>query len=337
MRSWLGSGAALFAGGLVTLGAAGLASAQPVGAQGFTVELIASGLTNPQDIAVAADGTIYISDSGAGRVVRGPRTGPFTEFASGFSVGSFFGVNLSSAGLHVRGNDVFVGEAGRPLGQDQVYQYDSNGTLIKAFPGISRGGNWSGLYTNPAGDLLAASANGDGIFRATRNTDGTYSDLSLFIDTQDAPAPRISPVGMVQSGNILYVAYYGNFGSGGYISTYDATTGVLLNPDFAFGLSGPTSIDILPDGRLVVSDYGFDTNDGQVVIIDPISGLPDGVVSGLRFAAGIAVANDGSIYVSEMVDINSPTGNVWRVVPSSGTLALFGAGGVLAMRRRRGR
>src|SRR5688500_17241316 len=77
----------------------------------------------------------------------------------------------------------------------------------------------------------------------------------------------------------------------------------------ASGLNTPSAIAVLPDGNLLVADTGSHTirkvsSEGQVTILAGVEntrGMADGPVLGATFNApvGVAIAGDGTIYVSD--------------------------------------
>ena len=80
----------------------------------------------------------------------------------------------------------------------------------------------------------------------------------------------------------------------------------------------PTAITTGPDGALYISELAPGRNVGQVIRLVPGS-APLVVVSGLPGATGIAVAADGTIYLS-LFGTGSPeaapkTGSVMRITP----------------------
>jgi streptogramin lyase len=310
---------------------AGTASAQTA-APGYSIEVAATGLTNPMDVAVDGAGFVYVADSGAGRILKGT-PGSFSPIVTGIAVAPFIGINIGPSGLAVSGSSLYWGESGRDTGVERVYETNLSGGLIQELPAAELGGNWTGLTVDSQDQLLAVSANGDKVYASSRGAGGQYGDFGVWISTQ--ADGLVSPTGVAQVGNRLFVSYYGSFGELGGVAMYDALTAEIINPFQVPDLFAPTAIEATNDGRLLIVEYGFDFNDGRLSIYDPATNSVEVIVTGLARAAGVAMAPDGSIYVTEQATINQPTGRLLRVVPTPGALAMLGLAGLAACRRRR--
>lgn len=315
--------------GLVAL--AGAATAQTA-APGYSIEVAATGLTNPLDVAVDAAGFVYVSDSGAGRILKGT-PGNFSPIITNIPVAPFIGINIGPAGLAVSGSSLYWGEAGRETGIEQVFEATLDGATIQALPPTEQGGNWNALTIDGQNQLLAVSSNGDKVYAASRNDTGQYGDFGVWIDTQ--MDDLVSPTGIAQVGNTLFVSYYGPFGEFGGVASYDALTAEIINPAVLPDLFAPTSIKATNDGRLLVLEYGFDFSDGRLSIFDPATSAIEVIVTGLSRSTGVVQAPDGSFYITEQATVNQPTGRLLRVVPTPGALTMLGLAGLAAVRRRR--
>lgn len=327
---------ALAVGFVAMIGTVGLttttAQAQTA-ASGYSIQVAATGLNNPMEVAADLAGFVYVSDSGNGRILKGQMGGPFTPIVSGIAVAPFIGVRLGPTGLAVSGNSLFWGEAGRDTGVEQVFEASLSGVTTQALAPTDFGGNWTGLTVDASGQLLAVSANGDKVYAASRLPGGQWSEFGVLIDGQQDGL--VSPTGVAEVGNTIYVSYYGSFGGMGYIASYNSVTAELISANVVADLFAPTAIEAMPDGRLLVVEYGFDTADGVLSIFNPANGSREIIVTGLSRATGVAYAADGSIYVSEQGAINQSGGRLLRVVPTPGAFALLGMAGVVVARRRR--
>ena len=301
-------------------------------APGYSIEIAATGLTNPMDVAVDASGFVYVSDSGAGRIIKGT-PGSFAPIISDIPVAPFIGINLGPAGLAINGSSLYWGEAGRETGIEQVHESSLSGAPIQALPPAEQGGNWTALTVDSQNQLLAVSSNGDKIYAASRGDGGQYGDFGVWIDTQ--MDDLVSPTGIAQIANTLFVSYYGPFGEFGGVAAYDALTAEIINPSILSDLFAPTAIEATNDGRLLVLEYGFDFSDGRLSIFNPADNSVEVIVTGLSRAAGVAQAPDGSIYITEQFATNQASGRLIRVIPAPGALALMGLAGIAASRRRR--
>lgn len=319
------------------LGGMGAASAsgQVVHDPGYTLSLELSGLSNPQGIDTDAMGNVYVTDSGAGRILRG-QGGSYAPIISGIAVSPFIGLDIGPLSVMIAPDQtLYFGEGGRATGVEQIHHHTSAGAFLDSLAPVPFGGNWSGLAVNPAtGDLLATSANGDRVFRAPA-AGPTFGALVPLINTQSHGS--VSPVGVVATGSTIYVAMFGTFGGVGSIASYDAVTGALINAAVATGLDAATGLDLLPDGRLVVAEYGATTGVSAITIVDPLTGARSPLVTGITAGSGVAVHTDGTIYFVDSGNPNAGDGRLFRlsVVPGPGAWTALALGGAWWTRRRR--
>lgn len=312
-----------------------IASAQVVQSPNYTLSLEASGLNNPQGLDTDAAGFVYVTDSGNGRILRG-QNASYSPIITGITVAPFVGLDIGPLSVHIAPDQtLYYGEGGRATGVEQIHHHTTSGTLLDSLAPVQFGGNWSGLTINPAtGRLLATSANGDRIFQASP-AGSTFGPLTQLLSTSSHGS--ISPVGIVATNTTIYAAVFGTFSGVGSIASYDASTGALINAVVTTGLDAATGLDILPDGRLLVSEYGSTNGISTVTIVDPLTGAKTPLVTGLTAATGIAVHTDGSIYFVDSGNPNMGDGRLFKLtlVPAPATsLALLGLV-ALAPRRRR--
>lgn len=317
---------------------AGRSSGQVVHDPLYTLSLELSGLNNPQGIDTDAAGRVYVTDSGNGRILRG-HGGVYEPIISGIAVSPFVGLDIGPLSVLIApDNTLFYGEGGRATGVEQIHHHTLGGSPLGSLAPVPFGGNWSGLAVNPAtGSLLATSANGDRIFHAPAiagSSGPTFGALSELVNTLGHFS--VSPVGIVATHDIIYAAMFGSFGGEGSIASYDAATGALINPAVATGLDAATGLDILPDGRLIVAEYGSSFALAAITIVDPLTGVRTPLVTGITAGTGVAVHSDGTIYFVDSGNPNASDGRLFRLtpIPAPGTGALIVMGGLIAARRR---
>jgi sugar lactone lactonase YvrE len=257
---------------------------------------------NPNDVAVASDGTIYVADTENNRIRKVTPDGVVTTLAgSGVGFGSGAG---SADGTGT--NASFVRPRGVSVGPDgNIYVADTgNNCIRKVTP--------DGLVTTLAGGIQSTAFNGpQGIAVAP---DGT-------IYVADSGANRIRK--MIYNGTAWVVTTLAGSGA------FAFSDGTGTNASF----SRIKGITIAPDGTIYVADP--DNNRIRIVTSTGVvttlagSGTPafsDGTGSGASFSYpdGVAVAPDGNIYVADTGNNRIRKVNTQRVVT---TLAGSGVAG----------
>lgn len=318
---------------------AGVAGAQVVHDPGYALSLEVGGLNNPQGIDTDAAGFVYVTDSGNGRILRG-QGGSYAPIITGIPVSSFFGLDIGPLSVLIAPDQtLYYGEGGRATGVEQIHHHTTGGALLDSLAPVAFGGNWSGLAVNPVnGHLLATSANGDRIFQAapTLGPGGpTFGVPTEMVNTLSHFS--ISPTGVVGAGDRVYAAFFGSWGGEGSIAAYDAATGALISSAVATGLDAATGIDVLPDGRLAVAEYGSTLGLAGITIVDPLTGVKTPLVTGITAGTGVAVGADGSIYFVDSGNPNQGDGRLFKlaVVPAPAGAVVLGSMLVLRSRRRR--
>lgn len=318
----------------LTIAGVATCSAQTFIDPAYQHNILADTLHNPTGIAVDGSQRVYVAESGAGQVLRS-NGGGFSPLISGITVGTYVGWNVGPLSVAIDGDDLIMGEGGRRTGVEQVHHYDLDGNLVRSLPPIADGGNWYGSAVRPGSrDLFTVSANGDFIFRASRNG-STWGDLSAFSDL--SAYGIVSPTGIVATADRIYLSAFGSFGSTSGVFTFDYD-GNLIG-ELATGFFGSTGIALLPDGNLVLSEFGDflgAPGSGNVYRLNALTGDRTLLMGGLGYATSVAVGSDGAIYATEVQTRNVATGRVHRLqaVPEPGTLMAVGLGAVALFRRR---
>lgn len=201
------------------------------GSSGDGAAATAARLSSPSGIAVAADGTIYIADTGNNRIRRVGTNGVISTFAGGGTAGfSGDGGQARSAGLN--------GPQGVSVGADgAVLIADTGNNRIRRVDG-------SGVITTVAGTSGSGfSGDGDVATGAALNGPTGVAPLRLggfvIADTGNDRLRRVTPLGTVFT---ISGGQKGLAGDGG--------------PASAGQLSAPRAITPSGDGGFIVADTG---------------------------------------------------------------------------------
>jgi phospholipase C len=249
-------------------------------------------LTDPFDVAVAPDGSLWVADRGTSRVEQFSAAGHFLH-----AIGAGQLAQPDGVAVDARGN-VWVADTG----QDKVIEFSPAGQVLRSF-GSDGAGNGQldhpqGLAFDSAGHLWVADQDNNRIeeFSAT----GSYlaqiavaSPWSIAIDGAGhlwVSSPSYADGNAVyefKPGDSSYLEYYGSV---------QASYGAFSNT---------AGIAIGPGGRIYVvqPDYGF------VTVLNPDGsfytefGLQRNAARGgprsLAFPYGIAITAHGTVYVAD--------------------------------------
>lgn len=199
---------------------------------------------------------------------------------------------------------------------------------------ISSGGlfvNPFGIAIEPTGQILVGDggdAFGTGSVIRVDSATGAQTLVS-------SGGILVQPIGIAVAANgDLFVADFSAFGGLGGVIRVNPVTGAQA-PVFACGTPAkqvcvhPVGIALAEDGNLFVAHFqGFDTP-GQVIRIDPVTGVGAIVWSGgFRSAAGVAVEAGGQLLVTAF---HTPTARaeVLRIDPATGGETAVSSGGSL--------
>jgi len=261
---------------------------------------------NPQDIAVASDGSVYVADERNNRIQKFTSEGEFilqwgggqTNYIGGGQTnnGEFngpWGVAVASDG------SVYVAD----WGNHRIQKFTSGGLFVRKWGTWAKG---DGEFNYPAGVAVAPDGSvyvadtgnhriqkftSDGLFVSLWGTEGTGG--GQFYNPQDV---ALAPNGSV------YVADTDNhriqkFTSEGVFVSLWGTEGT---SDGQF--NGPWGVAVAPDGSVYVTDNNNHriqkfTSGGRFVSKWGEFGTGDGR---FNYPIGIAVASDGSVYVADL-------------------------------------
>jgi sugar lactone lactonase YvrE len=313
--------------------------------------LVVSGLDSPRGVAVAADGTIYVAESGAGGTdpcIEHPELGHMCFGASG----GISQVKDGAATRLVDGLMAGVAETGETLGPSGV-AVAADGTVWYTHGGPGVG----------AAELRATLPGAEAIGQLYKvGADGTptsVADLAAFESAsnpdKDQPGnatPDSNVNGVALAGDDVLVADAGgndllSIDGSGAISVVAVLPVVFqaAPPDPtaspAPGASPamipmdpvPTSVAAGPDGAVYVGQLtGFPFPAGGASVFKVVAGQdPTVYADGFTNIIGVAFAADGSLYVLEIAHDGLlaaapgtlPEGGLWRVPAGGGTPELL--------------
>jgi hypothetical protein len=318
------------AAALVALALGLTALAAPAAADPPGPRVLARGLTGPLSLAVAANGTVFVSENSDGRLLRvRPGTKPRTVATTA------------------------EGEIGAVSVRKGVVHYTTTGSptaLMRIGPG-SRSTQVADLGApewadNPDGDVIYGFRDLDPACAADFTDD---SPPATYTGIEEA-----HPYATVSARGVTYVADAGANAvlavRGSRVRTVavlpavpvPAAEGWVENNGYPactvgvpyFQEAVPTGIALAPDGSLVVSTLTGGPEDGssgavsRVERVDPRTGRVRVVATGLYGAVGVAVAHNGDIFVSELfadrvsrIRRGSHTVTAFRTVAAPGGIA----------------
>jgi len=282
--------------------------------------VIASGFSNPQGVAVNAQGMIFVSDIGTSTIdMVDPATGTVTTF-SGSGVGSGPTLNRPFQ-MAFSGGTLYVADGQTPDGNStDVIAIDAAGnrTIVAGNNGSSNDlfkASLAGLAIDKQGSIFASSPAGGTVYHVSS---GTATPLSASV---------LAPQGLAIALNGQVLAVNGSPSAPG-IWSIDPTNGnaVVLADNSGIG-TGPAfgvlrGITVAPDGTI----YATDVASNETFMVNPLNG-DRSVVSG----NGVGGTTFGALTYGITVypSISPPVPE-----PSSGVLLALGAAGLILARWR---
>jgi sugar lactone lactonase YvrE len=248
-----------------------------------------AGFSDPFGIAVAADGSIYVSDAGeSNRLRKLTPEGTLATIAGGVEGSGDSSFNTPSGlAIDSKGN-LYVADTG-------------NNRIRKVTP--------EGVVSTIAGNGTAGFADGPAASAQFDGPIGVAVDAKGNVYVADTYNDRIRKISV--EGNVTTIA-----GSG---RTGDAD-GEAKSARF----DTPCAVVVYPDGSLVVADTGNNklrkiSVEGQVSTV-PIAFAGDASRSSLRSPMGLALTHDGFLYVTEF-----DRGSVAQIAPDGRATVIAGS------------
>lgn len=272
--------------------------------------------TGPHELAVGADGTVFL----------------------------LFGLGADPA---TRATN----EAGGPGQLGRLYTVDPATSMLTELADVAgfettENADGGALDSNPfgiaplsGGDLIITDAGANAAYRVT--SDGTLSTIAVFPD-RTAPAPDGSeiPMNAVPTGVAVDAADQAYVGElTGFPFPVDGANVSLVDPDgaeaeptvAAEGFTNIIDVATAPTGEIYVLEYVSGgllsmnpadpaTMNGDLYRIDAPGAEPELVVTGLTTPTGVAVAADGTVYVTNNGSV-AGGGQLLRVIGSEATTA----------------
>jgi DNA-binding beta-propeller fold protein YncE len=233
-----------FVAGELIVVSAGSDALSAFDAEGVALPQPLTGLTAPEDLLFAPDGTLFIADGGSDLVLIVHAGGGLLDtVGAGSGLSSPTGLALGPDGA------LYVGSSGT----DSVLVYDRAGTLVQEvgeFDGLSQ--PW-GLAFGPDGRLYVASTG--------TNTVLAFDPSGTLVGELDGGGALNVPLGLCFDGaGNLWVASSGN----NLVVAMHMDGAVVATFDGGGALDMPTGLAFGPDGLLYVSCTGSD----RVVALD---------------------------------------------------------------------
>jgi glucose/arabinose dehydrogenase len=287
------------------------ALAVPAAARAETVTTVATGIDNPRQVVLAADGSLYVAAAGrAGGTCQGKgdnricvgftsrvlriQNGRKSVVASGF-------VSAGGAdGTFATGVD---GVGVRPDGTVLAVETSATPQEIAGLPATVRrqAGRLFSLRAGARRPIADISA-----LEWSRNLDGVKGDRNS------------DPYGVLALPNRTIVA---DAGANAVLSVANGRVSVLaVLPKNGSAQAVPTSLALGPDGNLYVGELAEGAGAGKARVwrIPPQGGTPVAVATGFTAITGLAFGPDGSMFVTELATnpkAQIPRGDVVRVAP----------------------
>tara|TARA_B100000686_G_scaffold322603_1_gene376573 strand:- start:2787 stop:3773 length:987 start_codon:yes stop_codon:yes gene_type:complete len=305
-----------------------------------TVDTVAGGLTNPCGVAIQpGTGTIFVADSGAGRVVRivdGKAEAVITDFpVDSYGKGPKYAIGPLGL-LFIDENVLVVGGGGYPDNEDllRVYNLPKAGeAAIKAdqmaasfklekTEDLAGEGNFYGLAYD--GSSIFVTTNGDdtkgwiGRAAVTGTKVGPFQRAIATKEATEVDAPvgiAMAPDGSIVVGQMGEITVPGD----ALITFYDSKNGQVL-ANYETGLSDITGVAYAGKKNLYVTDFNWGkTADGGLfrVIASKNKNKPVKVerIATLDKPTALVTDADGNVYVTIIGSGEGASGSLVKVTP----------------------
>lgn len=290
--------------GIAIMSMSVLAVAGPAAAQSPAITQVVTGLDSPRGVAVTADGTLYVAESGTGGTdpcVTSPELGNLCFGLTG-------GISTVSDGTATRVVDGLISaisETGETFGPSDVIVAD-DGTVWYLIGGPAAG----------AADLRATIAGGEGMGQLYRiDADGasvSVADLAAFETANNPDAAQ--PANELPDSNINGLA-----ASDAGVAIADAGGNDLLvvDADGNITVAAVFPVEFMPLPPTPMASPDPAASAAPMPSVDPAaSAAAPPMVPMDPVPTAVAVGPDGAYYVGQLTGFPFPAGgaSVWRVV-----------------------
>jgi DNA-binding beta-propeller fold protein YncE len=285
-----------------------------------TVDTVVDGLDNPCGVAIQpGTGHIFISDSGAKRVVRvidGKAEDVIVDFPLDvYGKGPMY--NIGPLGLAFINRDTLVVGGGGLVDDKEllrVYTVPAAGApaikaddmadsfTLKADAELAAEGNYYGVAATS--EAIYVTCNGDdtkGWVAKADVRDGKVSNFRRFIATKEATGVDAPVAVAVDSSGRVVIGQMGEITvpEDGLVTIYDGDTGEMRR-NFEVGLHDITGLARSPDGKWYATDFAwFDTTKGALVRMTPSEGSVESEkLMSLNKPTAMVFDSDGTLYIS---------------------------------------
>lgn len=274
--------------------------------------------SSPFDVAVAANGDVYVSDTGNSRIRRISVAGVVTTLAGTGSNATLAPQNGIGTAADIPGPNHLA------ISGNTLYVYDAAGLIRAIDITTATVTTFAGTPDNPGPGYVDGLPGHAFLDNSQQNGITPTGDGGLMIG--DRRALRITDA----TGRVRSIATDTFNFSGG---TSDTTTGVLAQLPFGLAINRANSLFADPAGGVVVADNAARSirridNTGSVTLLAGLPGSPAGVVDGKRNEAvfanvgdSVTVASDGTVFASDNYGVRriSPDGTTTLLAGSSTT------------------
>lgn len=284
----------------ILAGAAGLAATLALPRPGAAVEgevelWLPPGFRYPNDIARAADGTLYVGSVTSGQVLRRPPGGGWGTLHPGSDqvyAGTSLRLDEGRGLLWGASPDFLPGAQARP---HRVFALNPATGAVRRSLELPDGGFGNDLAVAPDGTLLVTDSRKGRVLRLDPGTEAFRVVLEH---------PALAPVGGIGVAGIALAAdgrlVLGNYGAG---TLHVLEGGVVRELDLPRRLENPDGLAFAADGSLVVLEGAVASGDGKVLRLpDPFAPGPRNVQvlrSGLTSPVNLTADGAGGFWVSE--------------------------------------
>jgi len=291
------------------------------------VETVVGSLNNPCGIAIQPEtGTIFVADSGAGRIVKivdGKLQNVVTDFPIDvYGKGPKY--NIGPLGIGFLGkNTLIVGGGGNIDDKERLRVYDVSGGAkkasdmvagfgLKANADLKAEGNYYGVAVLDSG--IFVTCNGDdtkGWVAKANHKKGKVKNFKRFIASKEATEVD-APVAITSDskGNVV-VGQMGEISipEDGLVTFYNAKSGK-MTANYETGLNDITGLAYSKSGKLYATDFSWlDTKKGGLFVVNLEDEEADKVVA-LDKPTAMVFGADGALFITI---IGSNGGSVVKV------------------------